>query len=1112
MTADDPDTPDDALLDHLAACAEAIASGVVPPSPLTKKSADALAPGDWQQLVGCLLVLETLRPVEPMSTLEDVPPKVPGFAVGRELGRGGMGVVYLATDLTLCRPVAMKVLRAGRFGDREEASRLRTEAEASARLRHPNIIPVFAAGEADGRTFLIMEYVEGESLGQRLSGKPLPPAEAARLVAVLAGAVHHAHAQGVVHRDLKPANVLLDAAETPRIADFGLAKLLDRTGGQTTAGQILGTAEYMAPEQTTAVPDGVGPAADVYALGAILYECLTGRPPFRAATPFDTLQQVREADPVPPRRLHTQVPADLDTVCLKCLEKNPACRYSSADELAADLRRFVSGEPVRARPVGWAGRTTKWVRRRPAVAGLLTAVAAAVAVGFAVSLSLWRQAEIARAAEADERLRAERLHYASDMSRASAAGRNRDFDSLRPILDAHRLAPGRPDRRGFEWHYWDGLCRALPLRLDHPGEVLGLGFAPDGSWIASVGSKTVCVWNSDGSQRYRLTGGHADKILSLAVAPDGRWIASGSSDGRIVLWDPQTGTRLGELPHSGTIVSLTTLADGRLIAANHAGDARLWDAAGGPERRSWSFEAGIRVMIASPDGRRAVVQHDGGAAKLWDLEGDRLILQLPDAEETAPAFTFSPDGRRLAVGERSGRFVILDASTGRLGLSARAHEGTVTCMGFSADGRWLATAGTDLAVRIWDAANGSELAFLPGYAAGVLRLAFAPDGRRLLTAGDDSTVRLWRQDQWADRLYDRPTGTRPARMVGVAWHPEGRLLAGGCGDGTVRVWDAVTGRQRMALPGVIGWLSAVAYSPDGRLLAAGRGGAIRIWNAETGAPLRDLDGHGACAVDLAFSPDSRRLVSGGFDDPGGSARVWDVASGQRLLTLAGHTKRVAAIAYSPDGTRIVSAGSDGIANLWDARTGERLHPLHGPRDEDRAFDFAATAVAWHPDGRQFAVAGLDAVVRVWNAATGDLVSDHCRATKEVWGLAYSPDGARLAVASWDGTIRLYDSNTFDELLTVSADPRHRRWCRIAFSPCGGRLAVTSEAGFVQVFDGRPRTPELETEKAAGGLVRFWRDRGCDWPDVGRRIRADLTLSNEVRRAASTLADAAAVPP
>jgi hypothetical protein len=301
-------------------------------------------------------------------------PVLPGYELLGELGRGGMGVVYQARQVALNRVVALKMILAGSHASAADVQRFRREAEAVARLQHPNIVQIHEVGEQNGLPYFALEYCPGGNLAARLDGTPWEPARAAALVETLARAMAAAHERRVVHRDLKPGNVLLAADGTPKITDFGLAKTLDATTGPTQSGAILGTPEYMAPEQAGGAGKLVGPAADVYALGAILYELLTGRPPFKASTPLDTVLQVISEEPVPPSRLNRQVPRDLETMTLKCLQKDPAKRYATAADLAEDLRRFQAGEPILARPAGAWERAAKWGRRNPLAAAWLFAL------------------------------------------------------------------------------------------------------------------------------------------------------------------------------------------------------------------------------------------------------------------------------------------------------------------------------------------------------------------------------------------------------------------------------------------------------------------------------------------------------------------------------------------------------------------------------------------------------------------------------------------------------------------------------------------------------------------------------------------------------------------
>jgi serine/threonine-protein kinase len=343
---------------------------------------------------------------------------VAGYEILGVLGRGAMGVVYKARQPGLKRLVALKMILAGEHAGDRELARFRTEAEAVAQLQHPSIVQIYEVGDQDGRPFFSLEYVDGGSLARQIAGTPQSPREAAQLVQVLARAVACAHAKGVIHRDLKPANILLTRDGTPKITDFGLAKRVEEDAGHTHSGTIVGTPSYMAPEQAEGHPHVVGPPADVYALGAVLYELLTGRPPFKAATALETLDQVRTREPLAPTQLQPRVPRDLETICLKCLQKDPHRRYASADDLAEDLRRFLAGEPIRARPVSGPERFWRWCRRNPRVA-MLSATVGLVVVVWAITSSVlaWRLQ-----VQQDE---TERARRAADANAAQAAANER---------------------------------------------------------------------------------------------------------------------------------------------------------------------------------------------------------------------------------------------------------------------------------------------------------------------------------------------------------------------------------------------------------------------------------------------------------------------------------------------------------------------------------------------------------------------------------------------------------------------------------------------------------------------------------------------------------------
>jgi hypothetical protein len=624
-----------------------------------------------------------------------------------------MGVVYQARDTRLGRLVALKMVLHAEYAGPAQRDRFRDEARAVARLSHPNVVQVYEVGEHAGLPYCVLEYCPRGSLAQRLAYTPLPPRDAARLVETLARAVQAAHEAGVVHRDLKPANVLLAADGTPKVADFGLAKLASGGSGLTATGVVLGTPSYMAPEQAEGKKE-VGPAADVYALGAVLYECLTGRPPFRAATPLDTLRQVLGDEPVAPRRLNPQVPRDLETVCLKCLEKAPQRRYPTARELADDLGRFQRGEPVRVRPVGRLERVWRGARRRPLVSASVAATLLVCLV--AAGLLAWqsaagRQALLeAKAREDREREQAARLRLA---------------DEERAVREGLSLT-------------------------GHTSAVWSCAFSRDGKRLASCGDEALKIWDLSAK---RVLFSIPGCTTSADFSPDGKRLATAHWDHRVRVWDTTTG-QLVFPPlrgHAAPARQVLFSPDGRsLVSVGWDGQLLLWDAAAGKQLLAVTGKAPLLEGVAfSPDGTRVAccggsswdTRPSGGWVQLFALPTGQEVLSLPRQPDLVRRVQFSPDGRGLATSSWDGTVRLWDAHDGRERLCIGLHTGFVGNVAFSPDGKWLATAGDDSTLKVVDVATGRQALSL-GHSARVHCAVFSPDGRRL-AASVGLTLKLW---------------------------------------------------------------------------------------------------------------------------------------------------------------------------------------------------------------------------------------------------------------------------------------------------------------------------------------------------------------------------------
>src|SRR5262245_26720734 len=562
------------------------------------------------------------------------------YELKRVLGRGGMGVVYQAKQLSLNRPVALKMLRAGDLAGGDELRRFQVEAEAVATLDDPHIVPVYEVGEHHGRRYFSMKLIPGGSLAGRLADYAAEPKAAARLMAVVARAVHHAHQRGILHRDLKPANILIDDEGRPHVTDFGLAKRVEAGDELTLSGAIMGTPGYMAPEQASGRRSAITTAADVYGLGAILYAMLTGRPPFQADSVLETLDQVRDQPPEPPSQLNRRVGRDLETICLKCLEKDPRRRYDSAAAVAADLERYLAGEPILARRTGLVERAAKWARRRPAIAALLGLIALVAALGVAGIAWQWREAVAARnevAAKARDltRLNSELESTLSErestlyLSRIALAERSLHEGNM-PQAD-QALEACQPDLRGWEWRCLRQLRHKPPRRLTgHSKYVTSLAYSPDGLRIATGSADgTVKLWEATTGALIRTHEGHTGLVYALAFSPDGTRLASAShnGDGKIRITDVATGREMDPLNDGGhTIWGLAFSPDGVHLASASDKTVKIWDTTAGKQKDTLEGQAArVNSVAYSRDGKRLAAGVDGTTVKVWDATTLKVI-------------------------------------------------------------------------------------------------------------------------------------------------------------------------------------------------------------------------------------------------------------------------------------------------------------------------------------------------------------------------------------------------------------------------------------------------------------------------------------------------------
>lgn len=1033
---------------------------------------------------------------------------VGNYELLQEIARGGMGVVFKARQTTLGRIVAVKMIVAGRMATEDDVKRFQVEAQAAASLQHPHIVSIHEVGQHEGWHYFSMDYVEGRDLSAFLRENLLPAKRAATYVCQMAEAIHYAHQQGTLHRDLKPSNILIDIHDQVRITDFGLAMRVEGESELTRTGQIVGTPSYMPPEQAQGRRSLVGPASDVYSLGAILYECLTGRAPFRSDSVLKTIEQVIHVEAASPRALNAGIPRDLETICLKCLQKEPHRRYGTAQLLADDLQCYLENRPILARPVSAIERTWRWCRRKPVVAGLsaLSAFAIAMLIGVLVysrgiiaaalvdrSTAVINQEREQRKTQAALTQETEALRQKTDalnllsieerkvrdalLEKSASLKRERITSYANTLTLARRewldgnlvrtlelLESCHPDLRHWEWHYLRRLCEPESLfAAASSGSFSRSPVASDGKtllvhYAAANAAEELVIANAlTGTSTSALRSG--DSLGQFVVSGDGRMLLSTTSKTTV------------QLSHVSNI-EIRDTQSGKTVFKSELPNFSIDNRAINNDGTKWA----VSGTVWEPNAKSSSVHE----VRLWNKDAPPVPISTG-----AGSLVFSPDGQRLLTGHSEGFFLWETSGATKIaadGVNSSSYpyllSGVTPC--FRRDGTQFASAGGEF-LTVSDTTTGKRIRTYHLNNSDVSAVAFG-DGDRKLAYGTihGNVVLMDLQDGKQVVLLRLPQAIRQ-----LDFSPDGTRLVTLDGKGRLQIWDRNASPESDTISGHAKHSFTATFDRSGRLVATVSGRqTVRVWDIASKDLKHELTPFAGEVYDVAFSPEGTRLATAGKE----GIQVWNLETGaviHRFTTangtpmgfgdrvefahrgswLAGGHERGATIWDSDTGMEVrtfgVEKNSSWLSSARLTADGSRLATC-GHRGDLQLWDTATGrelfkveeenslyTLTFSPDERQIYACGLDDDILIVDAKTGQelgRLSGHANGANTV---AFSSDGKRLVSAGRDGVVKIWEAETGLELLSLQGNSST---CYSAAFSLDSRRLITTEIGTLRIWD------------------------------------------------------------